>query len=167
MVDRRSRALPNRIYRRFTRRGWRVGSVVFIVVGLLCFALSNSDLRAGGGPATESVPTDFRPLIEFLAAGIVVFGLFAGLSHWVAKPAAREIVAEHGKDPDAHGHLASVAELKNQFTEVTRLQDRVIRKLIVMDERVKHGFEGLACKEGGPAACVKLNDDDESGGPLG
>jgi hypothetical protein len=158
--DRRSRNLSNRIYRRFTRRGWKVGSIVFVAVGILLFALSNGAITAGDAPALEAgVPADLRIFVEALGGIIVIFGVFSGLAHFVAKPAAREIVAEHRRDPDAHGQLAIVTRLETQFTEITTLQGKVIRKLAVMDERVMNGFANLPCKDRGVVACVEFNDD--------
>jgi hypothetical protein len=95
--------------------------------------------------APTTIPDDTAAHIAFtatLAGGALGFlGLFAGISRWVAEPAARKVLREHTKEgADAHPsyisrsewdfkHLSLANEVAHLSVEVAKLSGLVARQL--------------------------------------
>lgn len=160
MNDRRSRSPWCRLHRLVSRRGWGLGSLLLLLVGVALIFLALEGGAAFQPPETAAdianqTRADLR--LAYVLIGLVVagFAIYAGISH-LAEPVARKAVADHSKDPDAHGRLASVVKLEEQFEKVTTLQGKVLVKLATMDQRVKDGFENLPCRGRDDRGCLGI-----------
>lgn len=126
MNERRSQSLSARFFRFTSRKDVVRGAALAIVGGWLCLFTAHSHAMDSATPATltEGVPThnviDWAPV----AGGALMFmGIFAGISRWVAEPAARKVMHEHQKlGASAHPELVPRAEWDNKHAN---LVDRV------------------------------------------
>lgn len=165
--ERRSRALPYRLYRFFCRRGWGVSWPLLLAVSIGGIIISFSGLANLQPPIVSSSESGSTALWAIGIAISIIVGVLAVIAgvEKLAGPVARRTIHEHNHDPEAHSGLSTVAELKRQFDDSARRHAKLATAIAVVDERIRIGFENLPCKEsrgdGCPPKFATRNDEDE------
>jgi len=153
--DRRSRSPWNRFYRLVSRRGWTVGSVIFLTVGiaLIVVALeghgSSQPQEQTAAQIAGQTRDDLRLVYVVAGAVVALFGIIAGVAK-LAEPVARKVVSDHSRDPQAHGGLTAIGELKRQAEESARRHAHLGSQISVLSTQIRLGFDGLPCRHDRP-----------------
>jgi hypothetical protein len=168
-IERRSQALPYRLYRFFGRRGWGVSWPLLLaasMVGLVISLAGAAELQPPIMPTAESGATAIWVICVAVSVIVGILAVIAGISK-LAEPVARKVVGEHDGHAQAHGGLTAIGELRRQNEESAKRHAHLGSQIAVLSTQIKYGFENLPCKHDRgyqrPATqgCPTPNNDDE------